>query len=47
MTTRMGINGFGRVGRNFYRALAARGSDLDIVAENDLGDAATMAQLSK
>ena len=47
MATRIGINGFGRIGRNFYRALAARDSDLDIVAVNDLGDAATMAHLLK
>ena len=47
MTTRIGINGFGRIGRNFYRALSAKGSDLQIVAVNDLGDAATMAHLLK
>ena len=47
MATRIGINGIGRIGRNFYRALAARDSDLDIVAVNDLGDAATMAHLLK
>ena len=47
MATRIGINGFGRIGRNFYRALAAKGSDLDLVAVNDLGDAATMAHLLK
>src|ERR687891_1080456 len=47
MTTRIGINGFGRIGRNFYRALAAKGSDLELVAINDLGDAATMAHLLK
>ena len=43
MTTRIGINGFGRIGRNFFRALRAKGSDLEIVAMNDLGDAETMA----
>ena len=47
MTTRIGINGFGRIGRNFYRALSAKGSDLEIVAVNDLGDAETMAHLLK
>jgi glyceraldehyde 3-phosphate dehydrogenase len=45
MATRIGINGFGRIGRNFYRALIAKGSDLEVVAVNDLGDAATMAHL--
>ncbi|HEX2057030.1 MAG TPA: type I glyceraldehyde-3-phosphate dehydrogenase [Actinomycetota bacterium] len=43
----MGINGFGRIGRNFYRALIAKGSDLELVAVNDLGDAETMAHLLK
>lgn len=47
MATRIGINGFGRIGRNFYRALTAKGSDLEVVALNDLGDAATMAHLLK
>jgi glyceraldehyde 3-phosphate dehydrogenase len=47
MTTRIGINGFGRIGRNFYRALKAKGSGLEVVAVNDLGDAATMAHLLK
>jgi glyceraldehyde 3-phosphate dehydrogenase len=47
MATRIGINGFGRIGRNFYRALAAKGSDLQVVAVNDLGDAETMAHLLK
>jgi glyceraldehyde 3-phosphate dehydrogenase len=47
MTTRIGINGFGRIGRNFYRALKAAGSDLQLVAVNDLGDAETMAHLLK
>jgi glyceraldehyde 3-phosphate dehydrogenase len=45
MTTRIGINGFGRIGRNFYRAMLAKGADLEVVAINDLGDAATMAHL--
>jgi glyceraldehyde 3-phosphate dehydrogenase len=47
MATRIGINGFGRIGRNFFRALAAKGSSLELVAVNDLGDAATMAHLLK
>jgi glyceraldehyde 3-phosphate dehydrogenase len=47
MPTRIGINGFGRIGRNFYRALASKGADLELVAINDLGDAATMAHLLK
>jgi glyceraldehyde 3-phosphate dehydrogenase len=47
MTTRIGINGFGRIGRNFYRALKAKGSALEVVAVNDLGDANTMAHLLK
>jgi glyceraldehyde 3-phosphate dehydrogenase len=47
MATRVGINGFGRIGRNFFRAALARGADLEIVAANDLGDAATMAHLLK
>jgi glyceraldehyde 3-phosphate dehydrogenase len=45
MGIRVGINGFGRIGRNFFRAQAALGADLDIVALNDLGDAETMAHL--
>ncbi|MFE0106216.1 type I glyceraldehyde-3-phosphate dehydrogenase [Streptomyces sp. NPDC059009] len=45
MTVRIGINGFGRIGRNVLRAAAARGADLEIVAVNDLGDVATMAHL--
>ena len=45
MGTRVGINGFGRIGRNFFRARHALGSDLEIVALNDLGDAKTMAHL--
>jgi glyceraldehyde 3-phosphate dehydrogenase len=47
MTTRIGINGFGRIGRNFYRALKAKDSSLELVAVNDLGDAETMAHLLK
>jgi len=45
MGIRVGINGFGRIGRNFFRAQHALGADLDIVALNDLGDAKTMAHL--
>src|SRR5246127_4128276 len=49
MTIRVGINGFGRIGRNFWRAVNAAGSDrgIEIVAANDLGDRATMAHLLK
>jgi glyceraldehyde 3-phosphate dehydrogenase len=47
VTVRVGINGFGRIGRNFYRAVAASGHDIEIVAANDLGDVATMAHLLK
>ncbi len=45
MAVKVGINGFGRIGRNFFRAKVARGADLDVVAINDLGDAKTMAHL--
>ncbi len=45
MAVRVGINGFGRIGRNFFRAHLERGADFEIVAVNDLGDAATMAHL--
>lgn len=47
MTVRVGINGFGRIGRNFFRAVAARGADIEIVAVNDLGSLKTMAHLLK
>ena len=47
MGIRVGINGFGRIGRNFFRAQNALGSDIEIVALNDLGDAKTMAHLLK
>lgn len=47
MATGIGINGFGRIGRNFTRALFQRGSDLDLVAVNDITDAATSAHLLK
>src|SRR3954462_895560 len=43
--TRVGINGFGRIGRNFFRAARGRDADFEIVAFNDLGDVATMAHL--
>ena len=43
--TRVGINGFGRIGRNFFRAALERGADFEIVAFNDLGDVETMAHL--
>jgi len=44
---RVGINGFGRIGRNFFRAHLSRGGDFEVVAANDLGDAKTMAHLLK
>ncbi|MGH2694734.1 MAG: type I glyceraldehyde-3-phosphate dehydrogenase [Actinomycetota bacterium] len=47
MATRIGINGFGRIGRNFFRALITAGSKLEVAAVNDLGDAETMAHLLK
>ncbi|MFD5825724.1 type I glyceraldehyde-3-phosphate dehydrogenase [Lentzea sp. NPDC060358] len=47
MTVRVGVNGFGRIGRNFFRAVRAGGHDIEIVAFNDLGDVATMAHLLK
>ena len=47
MAIRVGINGFGRIGRNFFRAHLRRGGDFEIVAANDLGDAETMAYLLK
>ena len=47
MTVRVGINGFGRIGRNFWRAAMASDHDIEIVAANDLGDVATMAHLLK
>jgi glyceraldehyde 3-phosphate dehydrogenase len=45
VTVRVGINGFGRIGRNFWRAAQASGQDIEIVAANDLGDVKTMAHL--
>jgi glyceraldehyde 3-phosphate dehydrogenase len=47
MAVRVGINGFGRIGRNFYRAAREQGAAIDLVAINDLGDSATMAHLLK
>ncbi len=47
MTVRVGINGFGRIGRNFYRAVLASDADLEVVAVNDLGDLPTLAHLLK
>ena len=45
--TRIGINGFGRIGRNYLRAALAQGSDLEIVAVNDLSDPKSLAHLLK
>ncbi|MFM7068188.1 MAG: type I glyceraldehyde-3-phosphate dehydrogenase [Actinomycetes bacterium] len=45
MSVRVGINGFGRIGRNFLRAAKAQGADIDFVAVNDLGNLETMAHL--
>ena len=47
MTVKVAINGFGRIGRNYYRALVAAGADLDVVAVNDLTDNKTLAHLLK
>ena len=47
MTIRVGINGFGRIGRNFFRAAKLAGADVDFVAVNDLGSVDTMAHLLK
>ena len=47
MAIRVGINGFGRIGRNFFRAQIERRADIEIVAANDLGDEKTMAHLLK
>ena len=47
MAIRVGINGFGRIGRNFFRAQLERKADIEIVAANDLGDEKTMAHLLK
>jgi glyceraldehyde 3-phosphate dehydrogenase len=47
VTVRVGINGFGRIGRNFWRAAQDTGQDVEVVAANDLGDLETMAHLLK
>ncbi|MEP9383157.1 type I glyceraldehyde-3-phosphate dehydrogenase [Nocardioides sp. KR10-350] len=47
MTVRVGINGFGRIGRNFFRAVQASDLDIEIVGVNDLSDNATLAHLLK
>ncbi|MGA0970158.1 MAG: type I glyceraldehyde-3-phosphate dehydrogenase [Actinobacteria bacterium] len=47
MTIRVGVNGFGRIGRNFFRAAAAQGADIEFVAVNDLGSLDQMAHLLK
>ena len=47
MSVKVGINGFGRIGRNYFRAALAKGSDIDIVAVNDLTDNAALAHLLK
>lgn len=47
MTIRVGINGFGRIGRNFYRAIVESGADIEVVGVNDLTDNQTLAHLLK
>lgn len=47
MTVRVGINGFGRIGRNFFRAARKKGADIDFVGVNDITDAPTLAHLLK
>jgi glyceraldehyde 3-phosphate dehydrogenase len=47
VTVRVGVNGFGRIGRNFFRAVQASGADIEIVAVNDLVDNAALAHLLK
>jgi len=47
VTIKVGINGFGRIGRNFYRAIIASGADIEIVGVNDLTDNKTLAHLLK
>ena len=47
MTVKVGINGFGRIGRNYYRALVESGADVEVVAINDLTDNKTLAHLLK
>ncbi len=47
MTIRVGINGFGRIGRNYFRAIQEQGADIEVVAINDLTDSKTLAHLLK
>jgi glyceraldehyde 3-phosphate dehydrogenase len=47
VSIRVGVNGFGRIGRNFWRAVAASGKDIEVVAVNDLTDNSTLAHLLK
>src|ERR1700712_5341380 len=47
LSVKIGINGFGRIGRNFFRAALAKGSDIEIVAVNDLDNPAALAHLLK
>jgi glyceraldehyde 3-phosphate dehydrogenase len=47
VTVRVGINGFGRIGRNYFRAVVASGADVEVVGVNDLTDNATLAHLLK
>ena len=47
MTVKVGINGFGRIGRNFFRAALTQKADIEIVGVNDLTDIATLAHLLK
>lgn len=47
MTIRVGINGFGRIGRNFFRAILSSGADIQVVGVNDLTDNKTLAHLLK
>ena len=47
MSVRVGINGFGRIGRNFFRAIEASGADIEVVGVNDLTDNKTLAHLLK
>jgi len=47
VTVKVGINGFGRIGRNFFRALLASGADIEVVGINDLTDTTTLAHLLK
>jgi glyceraldehyde 3-phosphate dehydrogenase (phosphorylating) len=47
MTVKIGVNGFGRIGRNFFRAVHQKGADVEFVGVNDITDAATLAHLLK